>query len=328
MKQILTVILAIVTITCNSQSFVAHNGQLQLKGKQLCNKAGRPVQLKGFNTYNISRCPECVTYDALKSNRDFWGANVIRATVYTDDMDNRHNYYYDPQYNKALVDSIVRWSEELGIYCIIDWHILKEGNPNAGVQSGADDFFREMSFKYAHKPHVLYEICNEPNGDEVTWDTIAAYANRIIPIIHKNSPKAVIIAGTSRWSQLLNEVDPSKLVDNSNVMYAFHFYAASHESLLPMFLREIHRIPVFTSEWGACESSGNGNVNFNVSKLYIDAMRQHILKGDTVTISWCNFSYSDVNETASSLKPNSCNKKLWNNMTPTGFFVRDCLLEP
>jgi endoglucanase len=243
-------------------------------------------------------------------------------------MDNKHNYYYDPLYNKALVDSIVRWSEKLGIYCIIDWHILKQGNPNAKIQSGADDFFREMSNKYAHKPHVLYEICNEPNGDDVTWDIIASYANRIIPIIHKNSPKAIVIVGTSQWSQLLNEVKPSKLVDTLNVMYAFHFYAASHENLLPMFLKEIHRIPVFTSEWGACESSGNGNVNFNVSRSYIDAMRQHVLDGDTITISWCNFSYSDVDETASSLKPNSCSKKQWNNMTPTGFFIRECLLEP
>jgi aryl-phospho-beta-D-glucosidase BglC (GH1 family) len=327
MKAILLLFMSFLIMTGYSQTFVTQNGQLKLRGKQLCNQAGKPIQLKGFNTYNISACPECVKYEAFKSNRDFWGANFIRATMYVDDMNNKRNYYYEPKYNKALVDSIVRWTEDLGMYCIIDWHVLKEGNPNSKIHSAAFGFFSEMSKKYAKKTHVLYELCNEPNGDDVNWDTIAHYANRLIPVIRKNAPKAIIIVGTPSWSQLLNEVVTSKLVDTTNVMYAFHFYAASHESLLPMFLKEIHRIPVFTTEWGACENSGNGNVNFNVASAYIDAMKQNVLNQDTVIISWGNFSYSDIVETASSLKPQSCNSKLWTNMSPTGFFVRDCLLE-
>jgi aryl-phospho-beta-D-glucosidase BglC (GH1 family) len=328
MKKVLSVILATIVITGYSQKFTTSNGHLQLKGKQLCNQNGKPIQLKGFSTYNISFCPECITYDALKSNRDYWGANVIRAAVYDDDHWNKRNYSYEPAFNKTLIDSIVLWSEQLGLYCIIDWHILIQGNPNAKIHAGADAFFQEMSSKYAHKPHVIYEICNEPNGKSVTWDTIAIYANRIIPIIHKNSPQAIIIVGTPQWCQHLNTVKPRMLIDTVNVMYAFHFYAASHISLLPMFLKEIHRIPVFTSEWGACESSGNGNVNFNNAEQYLDAMQQHVLDGDTVSISWCIFSYSDKKEAASVLKPKSCINKLWENMTPSGFFVRDYLLKP
>ena len=253
---------------------------------------------------------------------------MVRATVYVDDHWNKRSYNIEPQYSKALVDSMVRWSERLGLYCIIDWHILIQGNPNAMVHAGADAFFKEMSSKYSKKPHVLYEICNEPNGNTVTWDTIANYANRIIPIIRKNSPKSIIIIGTPQWSQLLDKVNPAKLVDSTNVMYAFHFYAASHAGLLPMFLKEIHRIPVFTTEWGLCENTGNGNVNFNTAELYLDAMKQHVSNNDTISVSWCLFSYSDVKETASVLKPQSCKNKLWNNMTPTGFFIRDYLQKP
>jgi len=328
MKKNLAILFASIVITGYSQTFTTINGQLQLKGKQLCNQKGRPVQLKGFCTYNISFCPECITYDALKSNRDYWHANIIRTTVYDDDNWNKRNYNNDPAFNKALIDSIVLWSERLGLYCIIDWHILVQGNPNAKIHAGADAFFQEMSLKYAHKPHVLYEICNEPNGKTVTWDTIANYANRIIPIIHKNSPQAIIIVGTPQWSQLLDKVKPTMLTDTMNVMYAFHFYGATHGGLLPMFLKEIHRIPVFTSEWGPCENTGNGNVNFNTTGQYLDAMAQHVLNGDTVSISWCNFSYSDKKEAASALKPNSCNHKLWDNMTPIGLFVRDYLMKP
>ena len=247
MKSLLILIFAIQVSFGFTQSFTQKNGRLQLKGKQLCNQQGKPIQLKGFSTFGISYRPECITYDALVSMKEFWGANSIRATVYDDDFSNKLNYNESPAFNKAMVDSMVRWTEKLGMYCIIDWHILRNGNPNAKVHSGAAVFFQEMTTKYAQKTHLLYEICNEPSGTTVTWDTIADYANKIIPIIHKNVPKAVILVGSPMWCQFIDKVQPSKLVDTLNVMYSFHFYATTHESLIPMFLKEIHRIPVFVS---------------------------------------------------------------------------------
>jgi aryl-phospho-beta-D-glucosidase BglC (GH1 family) len=327
-KALLIVMLALIASLGFSQSFTQMNGRLQLKGKQLCNQRGKPIQLKGFSTFGISYRPECITYDALVSMKEFWGANIIRATVYDDDFSNKLNYNESPAFNKAMVDSMVQWTEKLGMYCIIDWHILRNGNPNSKVHSGAAAFFQEMTTKYAQKTHLLYEICNEPSGTTVTWDTIADYANKIIPIIHKNVPKAVILVGSPMWCQFIDKVQPSKLVDTLNVMYSFHFYATTHEWLIPMFLKEIHRIPVFVSEWGPCESSGDGNINFNATEKYLNAMKQHISNGDTVSISWCNFSYGDKKEAASALKPQSCDLKLWNNMTPTGLFVRDYMMKP
>jgi aryl-phospho-beta-D-glucosidase BglC (GH1 family) len=328
MKPIFTLLFSILIGTTFSQSFTKKNGRLQLQGKQLCNQQGKPIQLKGFSTFGISYRPECITYDALKSIKEFWGANLIRATVYDDDFSNSLNYNQNPTFNKNMVDSIVQWSEQLGLYCIIDWHILRQGNPNHKIHAGADAFFQEMSKKYAKKPHILYEICNEPSGKDIIWDTIADYANRIIPIIHKNDPKAILIVGTPHWCQSIDKVDPKKLVDTSNVMYAFHFYATTHFRLIPMFMQQIHRIPIFVSEWGPCESSGDGNINFNSAEQYLTIMKQHVLNGDTVSISWCNFSYGDKKEAASVLKPFSCDQKSWNNMSPTGLFVRDFLLKP
>jgi len=328
MKYFLIILMAISYFSGYSQNFIQKNGRLQLTGKQLCNKNGKPIQLKGFSTFGISYRPECITYDALKSIKEFWGANLIRATVYDDDFSNNLNYNQNPTFNKAMVDSIVEWSEQLGLYCIIDWHILRQGNPNAKVHAGADAFFKEMTSKYARKTHILYEICNEPSGKDVNWDTIANYANRIIPIIHKNAPRAVIIIGTPHWCQSIDLVNPSKLVDTFNVLYSFHFYATTHFRLIPMFTQQIHRIPVFVTEWGPCESSGDGNINFDATEQYLNAMQKHGLNGDTVSVSWCNFSYGDKKEAASVLKPFSCDKKQWDNMTPTGLFVRDYMLKP
>ena len=322
MKFKVLVILSVLTIHNGfCQNFIKQNGRLQVIGHQLCNESGKPVQLRGFSTHNTTFCPECVSYGALKSNRDFWGVNCVRAAIYTDDWWNNNSYNKNPEYNKAMVDSIVRWSEMLGIYCIIDWHILTHGNPNSKIHAGADAFFEEMSAKYANKTHIIYELCNEPNGKAVTWDTIADYSNRIMPVIRKNDSRSVIIIGTPQWCQELDKVDPHKLKDTGNVMYAFHFYAATHQGLLPMFEEQIHRIPVFISEWGVCESNGNGKLDENTSAEYLKAMKKHIYKGDTVTTSWCLFSFGDKNETSSVLKPNSCKAKQWENMTPTGEFI-------
>ena len=323
MQRFIIFLLLCFSIPAFSQSFVQMNGALQVKGIQLCNESGKPVQLKGFSTSGLMHYPQCITYDALKSIRDFWGGTVVRAAMYVADYGNKRDYNLDPQFNKTIIDSVVCWSERLGIYCIIDWHILRIGDPNDREYAGAAPFFDEMSKKYASKKHVLYEICNEPSGSGIGWDTIAFYANRIIPIIHKNAPGAVILIGTPNWCQNLNQVDPSKLIDRKNVMYTFHFYAATHNYLFPIFFEHIHRIPVFITEWGPCESSGNGVVNFPTAEKFADAMRMHILNGDTVRISWCNYSYVDKNETSASLQPESCTNCQWDNMTPTGFFVRE-----
>lgn len=324
MKTITLCLFCLISLSSFGQKFTEINGKLQLKGNQLCNEKGNPIQLKGFSTYNISFCPECVTYESLKSNRDFWGANLVRAAVYVDDQDwNKQTYHKNPAFSKSLVDSIVLWSEKLGMYCIIDWHILTKGNPNDRAHIGVEDFFKEMSSKYAKKNHVLYEICNEPNGEDVTWDVIAEYANRILPIIRNNSPSSIIIVGTPQWCQSLEKVDPSKIYNTTNIMYAFHFYAASHLGLLSVLEKEMHRIPLFVSEWGVTEYTGNGNVNFENSEKFLKTMKNHVKQDESISLSWCFFSYADIKEAASVLKPGSCKLNLWNNMTPTGFFIRD-----
>ena len=80
------------------------------------------------------------------------------------------------------------------MYVIVDWHILKDGNPLDHIEE-ASEFFRMISEKYKDCPNILYEICNEPNGD-TTWADIQSYAGEIIPIIRKQDPDSVILVGT------------------------------------------------------------------------------------------------------------------------------------
>jgi aminopeptidase-like protein len=69
------------------------------------------------------------------------------------------------------------------MYVIIDWHILHDNNPRT-YEKEAIEFFDEMSKLYADVPNVLYEICNEPSGEDVTWDkVIKPYAINLIETI-------------------------------------------------------------------------------------------------------------------------------------------------
>jgi endoglucanase len=310
------------TITSFSQNPVSENGQLQVIGHQLCNEHGKPYQLRGMSMFGLMHMPECLAYNSFKVLKEDWNSNVVRVPVLMANYSNPNNYNQNPGFNNALIDSSVTWSEKLGMYCIIDWHNDRYGSPDNPHHKNADEFFEHLSKKYAGKKNVIYELFNEPYGKLITWDTIAQNANRIIPLIRKNDPLALILIGTPEWDQKLETVDISKLNDLKNIMFTFHFYAASHQSLYQMFTNQIHRIPVFVSEWGTCESSGLGRIDTLTSSLFLKTMRQHTDKGDTVKISWCNFSYGDKEESTSALKPNSCENGLWNNTTPDGDFIK------
>jgi len=75
---------------------------------------------------------------------------------------------------------------------------LTPGDPNDPDYNLSQEFWNYMSKKHASSDHVLYEICNAPNG--VNFIVIEKYANTIIPIIRANDPYTIIIIGTPFWS--------------------------------------------------------------------------------------------------------------------------------
>ena len=68
------------------------------------------------------------------------------------------------------------------MYVIIDWHILSDNNPMT-YKEEAKDFFDTVSKKYKDSPNVIYEICNEPNGNTNWNNDIKPYADEIIKVI-------------------------------------------------------------------------------------------------------------------------------------------------
>ena len=155
-----------------------------------------------------------------------WGANVVRLATYSAE---EGGYATETGDRAALNDLVVRgvqYAQAADLYAVVDWHTLSDANPLTN-QWAAEEFFRSVSGALGDADNVIYEICNEPNGS-TSWADIKAYAEAVIPIIRTNDPDAVIVVGTPTWSQDLAAAAADPLPD-ANVMYALHFYAATHE---------------------------------------------------------------------------------------------------
>jgi len=277
---------------------VANHGELSVKGTQLVDKNGAAYQIHGVSTHGIGWFPEYVNKASFQTLRDEWGVNCIRLAMYTGEGGYCSGGSQDQL--KTLVTNGVSYATDLGMYVIIDWHILSDNDPNQH-KTEAIAFFREMSAKYANYDNVLYEICNEPNGG-TSWSTIKSYAEAVIPVIKENNKDAIIIVGTPTWSQDVDQAAADPIKGYSNIMYTIHFYAATHKDSLRQKMRSAISagIPIFCTEFGTCDASGNGGNDFAEAEKWIATM-------DASGVSYCIWNLSNKNE-SSALISSSCSK--------------------
>lgn len=333
MKRITSILLAVLMVItiwpvqevkAATMTPVQAHGQLRVSGTQILDQNGNPFQLRGISTHGINWDvgKPYVNQAAFQTLRDEWGANAVRLAMYT----HEYNGYCSGGNQAELKNTLyngVEYAKNLGMYAIIDWHVLNDQNPLIYMEQ-AKVFFNEVSAKYKDYNNVLYEICNEPNN--CSWDDIKTYANTIIPIIRKNDPDAIIIVGTPTWSQLgqwghTNEVADSPLTGYSNIVYTLHFYCAepSHTQYLPAKVDYAvsKGLPILVSEFGMSEASGDGRIDTAQATAWMDKL-------DSYKIGYFCWSLSNKNESAS-LISSSCGKTSgWtdSDLTEAGRFIK------
>ncbi|MGN6419451.1 MAG: cellulase family glycosylhydrolase [Pseudobacter sp.] len=314
-----------VVYNANGQTPVSQNGQLQVIGLKLCNQYGNPIQLRGMSTHGLQwyGLGSCITDASLDALANDWEADILRISLYVQEG----GYDTDPAGFTQMVNTIIDKVTARGMYALVDWHQLTPGDPNANLTK-AKTFFTAIANAHKNKNNILYDICNEPNG--VSWATIKNYANQLIPVIRAIDADAPILVGTHGWASLgISDGNSAQdIVSNplsfSNIMYTFHFYAASHNST---YLNELSwaadRLPMFVTEFGTQAASGDGTNNFTMSQQYIDLMRNK-------KISWCNWNYSDDSRSGAVWKSGTCSNGPWTvaNLKPAGVWVRERMKTP
>ena len=310
MKKILLLLLCLLMITgctpSEKKSFDGKDrpssaGMLQVKDGKLCSQSGEPVMLRGVSNPGVALSHMYISDDTFKEISHFMGCNVYRIALYTWGVGNA-GYCTGgdkPSLMQDVIDS-VEYCKNQDMYAIIDWHILEDNNPNQFIEE-AKVFFDEVSKKFKDHNNVIYEICNEPN--KCTWNDVKEYANVIIPIIRENDPDSVIIVGTPNWS---SDVDSpaSDPLNYENLLYALHFYSASHkQDSRDRVKKAVEKgVPLFVSEFGVTASSGGFPVDTRQGDLWVDLLEES-------GISYVMWNFSRTTEPCACLNRDSLKTK-------------------
>ncbi|GIG68118.1 glycoside hydrolase family 5 protein [Phytomonospora endophytica] len=294
-------------------------GRLKVCGVRLCDSSGQQVQLRGMSTHGLQWFEQCVNGSSLDALAGDWKADVVRLSMYIQE----DGYETDPRYFTDLVHSLIEQATARGLYIVVDWHMLDPGDPHYNL-ARAKTFFTEIASRHKNKDNLLYEVANEPSG--VSWSRIKSYHEQIIPVIRAQDPKAVVLLGTRAWSSLgvSDGAGETEVVNNpvnaSNIMYTFHFYAKSHRTeYLNALSRAADRIPMFVTEFGTQEYTGDGANDFTMSQKYIDLMAAK-------KISWTSWNFSDDGRSGAAFKPGTCPNGPYAGTTrlkPAGVWLRD-----
>ena len=269
-----------------------YSGMLRVEGTKLVDRNDAVVQLRGVSMHGINWYPEFINENLFRTISYDWDCNLVRLPFYSQAYVKANKE--DKQKMKDAVYKGIELAIENNMYVIVDWHVLEEGNPNI-YKDEATKFFDEISKAYTSVPNIIYEICNEPNG-ETTWGDVTEYANEVIPVIRRNSYESVIIVGTPEFDRNLG--DPVlRPLNYPNIMYSMHFYAATHkESLRGQLDAAIRKgLPVFISECGISESSGDGIIDFGSAIDWFTYLNDKQL-------SYTVWSFSDKDESSAIFK--------------------------
>ena len=244
---------------------------ITVQGNHFVNPAGETFVFRGLALAD----PAALLERGQWSRRYFeeakkWNANVVRIPVHP----SRWRQLGDEAYLK-LLDEAVRWSGELGMYVIIDWHTI--GNMLTGVYhlpmyvTSRDETFRfwyTIAERYKSNPTVaLYELYNEPtnrdgNMGPMPWDAYRSLIEDLTYMIQKINPKAVVLVAGYNWGYELTAVryEPIRA---SNVAYVTHPYPQKRRENWEFnwqrdwgFVAE--KYPVVATEFGFMDEKGRG----------------------------------------------------------------------
>jgi endoglucanase len=295
---------------------VSEHGRLQVVGNRIVGAHGRPVSLAGVS-FGWSQWEAARFYNADTVNwlRQDWNAQIIRAALGVHQEPG--SYLQKPAANLKRVTAVVDAALAADLYVLIDWH-----DHHAHEHTDrAVAFFTDMARRYGNRPHVIYEIYNEPLANASWAREVKPYAERVIAAIRAIDPDNLIIVGTPSWSQRV-DVAAADPIQDPNVAYTLHFYAGTHKAdLRAKAIQALNRgAALFVTEWGTCNADGKGAVDEASTREWMAFMREHQL-------SHCNWAIYDKPETASILRPSASRRGKWKDtdLTPSGKFARDLI---
>jgi endoglucanase len=269
--------------------------------------------------------PRFYNAGAVRHVVEDWDAEIVRAAVGVElraPEAQTKCYLDDPDFGKESACTVVDAAIENGVYVLVDWHA------HGLHTAGAVEFFTYMATRYKGVPNVIYEIWNEPsyrdhiNQIDYTWAEIKEYSETVIKAIRAIEKDAVIVVGTPRWSQNVDDAANDPIKGYENLMYTLHFYAGTHKE----WLRDkgdyamSKGLALFVTECGGMNADGQGPIDAESTEAWVNWMNDN-------NISYLFWSISDKEETCSMLLPSAPSEGPWaeEDLRPWGKFVKEQL---
>jgi endoglucanase len=294
-KLLMTITLLFICLAAMVAQPVKKHGNLSVEGTKLVDQHGNVIVLKGVSYGWHNWWPRFYNKKTVSWLYKDWKCTVVRAAM---GVEPQKGYLKDPGWSKETIEAVIEGAIENGIYVIIDWHSHGLHLDNALV------FFEEMAKKYGTYPNVIYEIYNEPVYQ--SWTDVKSYSTEVIRKIREFDPDNVILVGSPHWDQDIHLVADDPIEGFNNLMYTLHFYAATHGQYL--FERGDYAlkkgVPLFVSECAGMSANGDGPINYEAWKKWIDWMNVN-------QVSWVCWAIADKNETCSMLKETAGSEGKW-----------------
>lgn len=299
----------------SDSSVVGINGQLSVKGKYIVNQYDEPIVLRGMSLF-WSQWGEGSKYyneNCIKWLSEDWNCTVVRAAMGVEMGGYLENPITEMNKVKIVIDACIKE----GVYVIVDWH----DHHAESNEAEAIEFFTEIANLYGNYPNVLYEIYNEPL--QISWaNVVKPYAERVITAIREIDSNNIILVGSPTWSQDV-DVAANNPLNFKNIAYTLHYYAATHKDYLRTKAKNAlaKGVALFVSEFGTCESSGDGVLDYNETSKWFDFLEEN-------QIGWCNWSIADKLETAAALQPGANPSGGWSeeNLTSSGKLIKEKII--
>jgi hypothetical protein len=223
--------------------------RIRVSGNKFINEAGESMIFRGFNTSDPDKLEKNGHWDrGYMEEIKNWGANIVRFPVHPRAWRERGQEDYI-----ALLDQGVSWATELGLYVIIDWHVI--GNLRTEMYQNpmyettrkeTYEFWRTMARHYKdHSTVAFFELFNEPtiiNGQLGTcsWSEWKAMNEEMIGIIRAHGCKTVPLVAGFNWAYDLTPI-AREPINAEGIGYVSHPY--------PM-KRDKPWEPKWTIDWG------------------------------------------------------------------------------
>ncbi|MDQ8180769.1 cellulase family glycosylhydrolase [Pelagicoccus sp. SDUM812005] len=206
--------------------------KLTVQGNRFVDPDGNTVVLRGVATVDPAELDKRGAWDrSYFEAAASWNANVVRIAIHPLWWRERGQDWY-----LQALDDAVRWSGELGMYVIIDWHTI--GNPLTEVfhrdiyETSRGETFRfwyTVAQRYAGNSTVAcYELWNEPTNrggmmGRLPWSEYKAYIEELIYMLRAIDESCIPLVAGFNWGYDLS-VAKDDPIDFPGVAYVSHPY--------------------------------------------------------------------------------------------------------